>query len=76
LALKWRSALPEDHPQIGIDCFNIGINYFEVGDLHRALQFAREALRTLQATLPPSHPHVEQAQQLVRRCEGDAARRL
>ena len=68
--------LPENHPQIGIACLNIGINYFEVGDLHRALQFAREALRVLQATLPLSHPHVKQAQQLVRNCEGDAARRL
>ena len=68
--------LPENHPQIGIACLNIGINYFEVGDLHRALQIAREALRVLQATLPPSHPHVKQAQQLVRHCEVDTARRL
>jgi hypothetical protein len=30
----------------------------------------------LQATLPPSHPHVKQAQQLVLHCESDAARRL
>jgi hypothetical protein len=43
--------------------------------LHRALQFAREALRILQATLPPSHPHVTDAQQLVLRYEGDTARR-
>jgi tetratricopeptide (TPR) repeat protein len=68
--------LPENHPQIGIACLNIGINFLEVGDLHRALQFAREALRVLQATLPPSHPHVKQAQQLVRHCEVDTARRL
>ena len=53
--------LPENHPQIGIVCMNIGINYLKIGDMNRALQFAREALRVLQATLPPSHPHVKQA---------------
>ena len=70
-----RRVLPENHPQIGIACLNIGINYFEVGDLHRALQIAREALRVLQATLPPSHPHVTHAQQLVLRYEGDISAR-
>ena len=34
-----------------------------------------ELLNQFQATLPPSHPHVKQAQQLVRGCEDDAARR-
>jgi hypothetical protein len=33
--------------------------------LHRALEFAREALRIYQATLPPSHPRITQAQELV-----------
>ena len=70
-----RRVLPENHPQIGIACLNIGINYLEVSDLHRALQFAREALRIFQATLPPSHPLFTQVQQLVLRCEGDTARR-
>jgi tetratricopeptide (TPR) repeat protein len=56
-----RRVLPENHPQIGIVCMNIGINYLKIGDMNRALQFAREALRVLQATLPPSHPHVKQA---------------
>ena len=70
-----RRVLPENHPDIGISCFNLGISCHKVGDLHRALQFAREALRIFQATLPPSHPHVTHAQQLVLRYEGDTARR-
>ena len=70
-----RRVLPENHPDIGISCFNLGISCHKVGDLHRALQFAREALRIFQATLPPSHPHVTQAQQLVLRYEGDISAR-
>ena len=70
-----RRVLPENHPDIGISCFNLGITCRKVGDLHRALQFAREALRIFQATLPPSHPHVTQAQQLVLLCEGDISAR-
>jgi tetratricopeptide (TPR) repeat protein len=70
-----RRVLPENHPDIGISCLNLGMSCHKVGDLPRALQFAREALRIFQATLPPSHPHVKQAQQFVRGCEGDIARR-
>ena len=70
-----RRVLPENHPDIGISCLNLGISCRKVGDLHRALQFAREALRIFQATLPPSHPLFTQVQQLVLRCEGDTARR-
>ncbi len=70
-----RRVLPDNHPDIGISCLNLCIGCRKVGDLHRALQFAREALRIFQATLPPSHPLFTQAQQLVLRCEGDTARR-
>ena len=70
-----RRVLPENHPHIGISCFNLCTSCHKVGDFPRALQFAREALRIFQATLPPSHPHVTQAQQLVLRYEGDTARR-
>ena len=70
-----RRVLPENHPDIGLACFHLGISCHEVGDLHRALQFAREALRILQATLPPSHLHVTQAQQIVLQYELDTARR-
>ena len=70
-----RRVLPENHPDIGISCSNLGISCRNVGDLNRALQFAREALRIFQATLPPSHPRVTQAQQLVLRYEGDISAR-
>jgi hypothetical protein len=70
-----RRVLPENHPGIGISCSNLGMSCHMAGDLPRALQFAREALRILQATLPPSHSHVKQAQQLVLRYEDDTARR-
>jgi tetratricopeptide (TPR) repeat protein len=70
-----RRVLPENHPGIGISCLNLGMSCHMAGDLPRALQFAREALCMFQATLPPSHPHVKQAQQLVRGYEGDIARR-
>ena len=70
-----RRVLPDNHPHIGISCLNLGFSCYKVGDLHRALQFAREALRIFQATLPPSHPHVTDAQQLVLRYEGDISAR-
>jgi tetratricopeptide (TPR) repeat protein len=72
----WRRALPENHPRLGISCLNLGYNFVIAGDLLRALHFAREALRILQATMPPSHPHVKQAQELALLCEGNATRRL
>jgi hypothetical protein len=70
-----RRVLPDNHPYIGISCLNFCISCHKVGDLHRGLQFAREALRIFQATLLPSHPHVTQAQQLVLRFEDDFTRR-
>jgi hypothetical protein len=57
---------------------SLGSSYAKVSDLHRAIPFAREMLRAFQATLPPSHPHVEQAKQLVQivlHAEDEAARR-
>ena len=71
-----RRVLAKNHPDIGHSCWNISINSLKVGDFHRALKMAREALRIFQTTLPPSHPHVQQAQQLLRHCEGVTARRL
>jgi hypothetical protein len=70
-----RRVLPKNHPQIGTSCFNISISYRQSGNFLRAIERAREALRILQATLPPSHPSLEQAQELVRQIEGDLARR-
>jgi hypothetical protein len=69
-----RRVLPQNHPDIGISCFNLGNSCRKVGYLHRALQFSLEALRIFQATLPPSHPHVKHAQQLVLQYEGAARR--
>ena len=71
-----RRVLPENHPDMGIACVNLGACYANFGDMHRALPLAREALRIFQATLPPLHPDVKYAQQLVRHCEVDTARRL
>ena len=65
-----RRVLPENHPHIGTSCFNISLSYRQAGDFHRAIERAREALRIWQA-LPPSHPHVQMAQELVRQLEGD-----
>jgi hypothetical protein len=62
-----RRVLPENHPGIGESCINISVSYLQAGDFHRAIESAREALRIFQAALPPSHPHVKTAQELV--CE-------
>ena len=40
-----RRVLPENHPEIGASCVNCLFFSENVDDLHRALQFAREALR-------------------------------
>ena len=71
-----RHLLPVNHPDNGAACMNAGVSYLASGDLLRALEFVREALRIFQATLPPSHPYVQRAQLLLRSYEGDAARRL
>jgi len=71
----WRRALPENHPNIGLSCFNISLSYQQAGNFHRAIDRAREALRTFQAALPPSHPHVKMAHEQVRKLEGALARR-
>jgi tetratricopeptide (TPR) repeat protein len=68
-----RRVLPENHPLIGASCFNISFNYGQAGNFHLAIERAREALRIWQTTLPPSHPDVEKAQQLVRKIEGTIA---
>ncbi len=70
-----RRVLPANHLDIGTSCFNISLSYGQVGDFHRAIEKAREALRIWQATLPPSHPHVEQARMFVRQIEGNITRR-
>ena len=60
---------------LGMAMFNLAPKYAIIGDFHRAIERAREALRVLRLTLPPSHPHVKMAQELVRKIEGNIARR-
>jgi len=69
-----RRVLPENHSDIGLSCFNLSLSYVsygQVGDFHRAIERAREALHIFQAALPPSHPHVQMAQEIVCYLEGD-----
>ena len=51
------------HASIGIAFFNISSSYSKNGDLQRALDSAREALRIFRLVLSPVHPHVSLAQQ-------------
>jgi hypothetical protein len=53
----------------GLELYNISFSYVTSGSLPRALECAREALRTWQASLPPGHQHVALAQSQVRRLE-------
>ncbi len=58
----FRRVLPENHPLTATACLKIGASYADAGDLQRAMEYAREALRMFQAT---SHPDVEGAHSLV-----------
>jgi hypothetical protein len=53
----------------GMALYNISASYTATGSLPRALECAREALRIWQASLPPGHENVADAQSLVRRLE-------
>jgi hypothetical protein len=53
----------------GMTLFNISFSYETSGSLPRALECAREALRIWQASLPPGHEDVSDAQSRVRRLE-------
>jgi hypothetical protein len=48
---------------------NISCSYETSGSLPRALECAREALRIWQASLPPGHEDVADAQSQIRRLE-------
>ena len=49
--------------------YNISFSYEQAGDLDRAIECAREALRIWQAALPPGHEDVVDAQKRVRDLE-------
>jgi hypothetical protein len=53
----------------GLALYNLSFIYKTSGSLPRALECAREALRILQASLPPGHQHVALAQSQARRLE-------
>ena len=50
-------------------CYNISFSLERTGALPRALEAAREALRTWQATLPPGHEDISDAEERVRKLE-------
>jgi hypothetical protein len=70
LEFRWH-VLPQNHPSVGLSCFNLSTCYRQIGNFHGAMQKARDALRIWQATLPPSHPHVQRAQERVLQIEDD-----
>ena len=53
----------------GTALYNLSSSYEQCDSLPLALECAREALRILQASLPPGHEHVALAQSQVRRLE-------
>ena len=69
-----RRVHPENHLEIGTSRFNLSLKYRKACNC-RAIDRARKALRIWQVTLSPSHPSVQNAQELIRQIEGDLARR-
>ena len=57
------------HLITGMSLYNINFSYAQAGDLDRAIECAREALRIWQRSLPPGHEDVADAQSQVRRLE-------
>ena len=53
----------------GLAMYNISLSYEQTGDMSRAMECAREALRIWQAALPPGHEDVVAAEKLLRRLE-------
>ncbi len=53
-------------------CYHISSSLERTGALPRALEAAREALRIRQATLPPGHEDISDAEERVRRLEQDS----
>ena len=57
------------HLITGMSLYNISFSYEQAGDLHRAIECAREALRIWQAALPPGHEDIVDAEERVRDLE-------
>jgi tetratricopeptide (TPR) repeat protein len=63
-----RRFLPPRHPHIATSLYNMSLSYELAGNA-QAVECAREALSIWKAALPPSHPDVIDAAELVRRLE-------
>ena len=69
-ALEFRRRIfSPDHPDIAVSLHNISLSYERAGDMRRATDCAREAVRIWKAALPPGHPHLKAAEERVRRLE-------
>ncbi len=53
----------------GLSLYNISLSYEQAGDLHRAMQCARESLRVWQTALPPGHQDIVDAEKKIMRLE-------
>ena len=46
--------------------YNISLSYEQAGDLHRAMECARESLRVWQTALPPGHQDIVDAENRIK----------
>ena len=53
----------------GMSLYNISLGYEQAGDLHRAMECARESLRAWQTALPPGHAYVVAAENQIKDLE-------
>ena len=50
----------------GKSLYNISFSYEQAGDLHRAMECARESLRVWQTALPPGHQDIVDAENRIK----------
>ena len=50
----------------GLSLYNISLSYGQAGDLHRAMECARESLRVWQTALPPGHQDIVDAENQIK----------
>ncbi len=53
----------------GFSLYNISLSYEQAGDLHRAMECARESLRVWQTALPPGHQDIVDAENWIKDLE-------
>ena len=53
----------------GKSLYNISLSYERAGDLHRAMECARESLCVLQTALPPGHQDIVDAENRIKALE-------